>query len=188
MAEITLPNTEIATQSRDSLDVQRKIMKHVTIRVLAPHDAEVLSSALLSSPPDYMRFFHPFDFGVASVRRQLEKGKLDTFFGLQTESAGERELAGFYMMRGLDEGYPQPMYGVYVAHKYWGKGLARLTLVHAEIFCALNNYERILLKVHPDNVRAKKLYESVGFHFLREESISHEHVLCKELQHVETKW
>src|SRR5437870_3747080 len=99
MTEITLPNIAIATPVRNPLDVQGKIMNYVTIRVLTPNDAEAVSGALLSSPPDYMRFFHPFDFGVASVHRQLEKGKLDTFFGLETGSADERELAGFYMMR-----------------------------------------------------------------------------------------
>jgi ribosomal protein S18 acetylase RimI-like enzyme len=188
MTETTLPDSAIVMPARHPLDVQGKIMNYVTVRVLTTADAEALSGALLSSPPDYMRFFRPFDFSAASVRRQLEKGKLDTFFGLETGPVGEREMAGFYMMRGMDEGYPHPMYGVYIAHAHRGKGLARLTLVHAEIFCTLNNYERILLKVHPDNVRAKKLYESVGFRFLREESVSHEFVLCKELQQVESRW
>jgi RimJ/RimL family protein N-acetyltransferase len=170
---------------RNCTDVPRTILTRPIVRVLSPADAEAVSQLLSASSPEYMRFFHPFDFGVTSVRCQLEKAKIDTFFGLVLDSNNESTLAGFYMLRGMDEGYPNPMYGVCVPDQYHGKGLARLTLVHAEVHCALNGWEQILLKVHPENVRAKKLYESVGYRFLREESASGEVVLCKQISQIE---
>jgi ribosomal protein S18 acetylase RimI-like enzyme len=154
---------------------------HVSIRLLTPADANTISSLLLGSSAEYVRFFHPFAFDAATIRSQLERAKKDVFFGVDVGSASTRELAGFYMMRGLDEGYPDPMYGVFVSWHYSNKGLARLTLDHAFSFCKLNDYEKILLKVDPRNVRAKKLYESCGFRFLREEPGSHDVVLCKEV-------
>ncbi len=128
-----------------------------------------------------MRFFHPFAFDASTVRRQLQRAAKDVFFGVEIASASTQELAGFYMMRGLDEGYPNPMYGVFVSLPFCCKGLARLTLDHAISFCKLNHYEQILLKVDPRNVRAKKLYESCGFRFLREESGRGDVVLCREI-------
>jgi RimJ/RimL family protein N-acetyltransferase len=154
---------------------------YVSIRLLTPADANTISALLLGSSADYLGFFHPFAFDGATLRSQLERARKDVFFGLEVGSTATRELAGFYMMRGLDEGYPDPMYGVFVSSHYSNKGLARLTLDHAFSFCKLNHYAKILLKVDPRNVRAKKLYESCGFRFLREESGSHDVVLCKEV-------
>ena len=85
------------------------------------------------------------------------------------------------MLRGLDEGYIEPMYGVFVFHQYSGKGIARLTISHAESFCKLYGYKQLLLKVFVENARAKKLYEYLGFKFLREEELSKQTVLYKNI-------
>jgi RimJ/RimL family protein N-acetyltransferase len=154
---------------------------HASFRVLTPEDAGTLSRLLLDSSPEYMRFFHPFAFDGLTIRHHLERAKKDVFFGVEVGSASARELAGFYMMRGLDEGYPNPMYGIFVSPPFAGNGLARLTLVHAVSFCKLNDYEKILLKVDPRNVRAKKLYESCGFCFLREQADSRDVIFCKDV-------
>lgn len=172
----------IAAKRVDSEVPERDRTTHVIFRALAPEDASAVSRLLQESPPEYMRFFHPFAFDFASVEQQLKRAKRDIFFGLEVAAAWERTLAGFYMLRGLDEGYPNPMYGVFVALPFRGNGLARLTLVHAVSFCKLNGYERILLKVDPRNIHAKKLYESCGFRFLREEPGSRDVVLCKTIE------
>jgi GNAT superfamily N-acetyltransferase len=86
------------------------------------------------------------------------------------------------MMRGLDEGFPDPMYGVFVAQRFAGKGLARLTLAHAEAQCRLNGWKRLRLKVDPDNVRAYKLYQSSGFKFEKvDPNNGNQVVLCREI-------
>ncbi len=72
-------------------------------------------------------------------------------------------LAGFYMLRGFDQGYRVPAYGVWIAPEYKNRGLAALTLAHAFTLCKLNGIKRMLLKVHPRNVKALRLYESMGF-------------------------
>lgn len=158
-------------------------MNSLSLRVLTANDASEVSRILRVAPEDYVRFFHPFDFGEAPIRRQLESVSKDVYFGLESASADDatRDLAAFYMLRGLDEGYSNPMYGVFVAFSYRGMGMCKLTLAHADVYCRLNRFERILLKVHPNNVRAKKLYESCGFTFLRDNPASGEVVLCKRL-------
>jgi ribosomal protein S18 acetylase RimI-like enzyme len=158
-----------------------RVRLHVIVRRLTPADASPLSAILLASPTDYMRFFHPFAFDLATIRTQLERAQKDVYFGLDVVSDSRSSLAGFYMMRGLDEGYPNPMYGVFVSQAYANRGLARLTLDHAYAFCKLNGYEQLLLKVDPRNVHAKKLYESCGFQYLRDEPGSHDVVLCRKI-------
>lgn len=74
-----------------------------------------------------------------------------------------RRLVGFYMLRGFDEGYTTPSYGVWIAPEYSSKGLAKLTLSHAFAFCRLHRINKLMLKVYPDNAVAKKLFEKNGF-------------------------
>lgn len=73
------------------------------------------------------------------------------------------ELAGIFMLRGFDEGFEIPSYGVLIAKEFSGRGLSRLSLQYSIAFCKLNNIKTIMLKVHPDNIIAKNIYENFGF-------------------------
>lgn len=158
-------------------------MKNITIRQFEISDAEIVSQLLLDSPPSYIRYFHPFDFDPVSIKNILSNARKDKFFGIEVknELAGS-ELAGFYMLRGLDEGYHDPMYGVFISNQYSGNRIASLTIKHAECMCFLNNYDRLLLKVNRENIRAKTLYDSLGFVLLREEQSTNSVILSKDLR------
>ena len=126
---------------------------------LTPDFASVLSKKLLEESRDYIGHFIPFDFSEDSIQKILRSKKADKFFGLFLS----KELVGFYMLRGFDEGYETPSYGVWISSKYSNKGLSTLTLYHAFAFCKLNGIKTLMLKVHPDNSTAKNLYEKFGF-------------------------
>ncbi len=134
-------------------------MVNPEIFLLRSEEAAELSRVILGAGKEYSRHFIPFDFGENSLRKILEQKKKDCFFGIKI---GDR-LAGFYMLRGFDEGYETPSYGVWIAPELSGKGLARLTIYHAISFCRLNGIKKIMLKVHPDNSAAKRIYEEAGF-------------------------
>lgn len=142
-------------------------MQYISFRALESSDSGTISYLLENSPSWYTKYFHPFAFDASSLQQILENRKKDQFFGIELQSTSSNPLIGFYMFRGLDEGYSDPMYGVFVSHQYCGKGIARATISHAECFCRLNNYKKLLLKVHPRNSRAKELYESLGFQYLK---------------------
>ena len=158
-------------------------MQYISFRILKVIDSELITQILLNSPPDHLKYFHPFEFNRDSIQFMLQKSIKDKFFGieLKSEISSESELIGLYMLRGLDEGYTEPMYGVFICHEYTGKGIASLTISHAESFCKFNGYQQILLKVFPENTRAKRLYEYLGFNFLREDKSSKQFILCKNL-------
>ncbi|XGV96114.1 MAG: GNAT family N-acetyltransferase [Leptolyngbya sp. BL-A-14] len=154
---------------------------YINFRRLKSQDVEDLSSALLQSSVDYIRYFHPFDFDTSSIRCVLNNANKDKFFAIELISIATKLFSGFYMLRGFDEGYIDPMYGVFIAQPYTGQGIARLSLAHAECYCKIHKHKRLLLKVHPNNFRAKSLYESFGFQFMREDLISQNLVLYKDL-------
>lgn len=158
-------------------------MSYINFRILNNSDAEFLSNLLLDSSSEYIKYFHPFDFQRLSIQKVLDSAINDRFFGIELKqnSSELSELIGFYMLRGIDEGYTEPMYGVFISQEWQGKGIARLSLYHAECFCKINSYERLLLKVNPNNHFAKKLYESMGFQFLREETSINNIILYKNI-------
>ncbi|MDQ6911318.1 MAG: GNAT family N-acetyltransferase [Verrucomicrobiota bacterium] len=154
-------------------------MTNITIRRLSADDSESVSALLLESSETYTQYFTPFDFDIDSVRAALSKVEKDCFFALEAATPRSIGLAGFYMLRGLDEGFAEPMYGVFVAEKFQGLGLCRLTMFHAETVCRLNRLPGLLLKVKEGNSRARKIYESFGFQFIRRDARSGDAVLAK---------
>jgi len=134
-------------------------LKDISIRKIGPDLALELSELLQNSDLDYSRYFIPFSFDFKTVKKILTDVNLDLFFGIFVNN----KLIGFYMLRGFDEGYDIPSYGVWVSSEFSGRGIARLTLQHAISFCKINNINKLMLKVHPDNLKAKKLYEDFGF-------------------------
>jgi ribosomal protein S18 acetylase RimI-like enzyme len=154
----------------------------ITIRPFAEADAEGTAELLRSASSEYVHYFRPFEFERDVVERLVRAAREDRWFAIEIARDGEAaELAGFYMLRGIDEGFAGPMYGIFIAEEYGGLGLARLSLAHAEAMCRLNRWPNLLLKVDPGNTRAFGLYEASGFRFLRLDPATGNQVLIKPL-------
>jgi RimJ/RimL family protein N-acetyltransferase len=130
-----------------------------TIKPLQASDAPKLASMLCSQPVEYVRFFTPFDFDQATISNILDKRKQDVYMGMYWQN----RLVGFFMLRGWDEGYEVPTYGVLVDEKFSGYGLTTASLRMAKTICKLCRSPRIMLKVHLSNSRAKRIFERAGF-------------------------
>lgn len=135
------------------------VLMNIEIKTLYLYDAEVLSTLLSKSSPVYSKHFIPFPFDRKSIESVLSKAIKDKFYGVFVNES----LVGFYMLRGFDEGYSIPSYGVWISEEFSNKGLSTLTLQHAISFCKINSIKRIMLKVHPDNSPAKHIYQKFGF-------------------------
>lgn len=107
---------------------------------------------------DYMSDFLAFS-EPGALARQCAESRSDGFFALYWD----RDLAGFFCLRGLDAGYARPSFGVYVASCFAGRGLGRFALDEALRRCASEGIERVMLKVAPTNAAARKIYEAAGF-------------------------
>ena len=133
--------------------------KSLEIKELSSDQAKNLSKLLLFSDKAYTQYFIPFSFDEKTIKEILNRVTNDKYFGVFIS----KELAGFYMLRGFDEGFEIPSYGIWIAEKFSGLGLSKLTLQHAISYCKVNGIKRIMLKVHPENSIAKKTYEGYGF-------------------------
>ena len=140
-------------------------MNDLTISNLAPTDAADVRQMLAADSAEYRQYFLAFgdDERIADA---LAKARRDQYWGIRSSGA----LIGLMMLRGLDEGYAVPAFGVYVARSHGGKGIARLALRFAITWCRLNHCDEIMLSVHPSHAAALRIYEGCGFQFAGETS------------------
>ena len=131
----------------------------LTVRPLEAEDGPALAAMLRSQPADYMRYFTPFNFDEATTTALLSNRRQDVYVGMYWD----RQLVGFFMLRGWDEGYDVPAYGVVIDRNFRGYGLARLSVEMSKTICRLRRTRRMMLKVHPGNRVAKRIYEEAGF-------------------------
>jgi RimJ/RimL family protein N-acetyltransferase len=134
-------------------------MKNLYLTILTPTDATMLSELLATDDIDYKKFFIPFSTDIKSLENRLASVREDRYWGVWLDST----LAGFFMMRGFDEGYKRPSFGIYIARAFSRKGLSRFALDFCISWCRLNNIESMILKVHHDNCYVRKTYELAGF-------------------------
>lgn len=126
---------------------------------LEAKDAPQLSAMLSAQSPAYVRFFTPFSFDQDTIATMLAGLDQDVFMGI----CWQDNLVGFFMLRGWDQGYEAPSYGVLIDERYSGYGLTRLSLKMVKSICKLRRSPRIMLKVHPDNSIARALFEEARF-------------------------
>jgi len=139
--------------------VCRRMETALIVRSLKTEDAAALSSLLRAQSLTYMRFFTPFSFDQETMASLLATRRKDVFMGIYWQN----ELCGFFMLRGWDEGFDVPAYGVLIAEECSGYSLAQLSIRMAKSICKLRGSSRLMLKVHTDNVAARILYEEAKF-------------------------
>jgi ribosomal protein S18 acetylase RimI-like enzyme len=110
-------------------------------------------------------FFRPHPFTADEARRIAHHRGRDTYAVLV--EAGRPVAYG--MLRGWDEGYDSPSLGVAVRTDAQGRGLGRLMMVRLHDLARARGSDEVRLRVHPDNRRARRLYESLGYSYGGEE-------------------
>ncbi|MFZ4855382.1 MAG: GNAT family N-acetyltransferase [Desulfuromonadaceae bacterium] len=134
-------------------------MNDLDVTRLSPADSSALSLLLTADCNDYSRYFIPFAADTKSLEERLGSVREDRYWGIWFDS----NLVGLFMMRGFDEGYQRPSFGVYIACAFSGKGLSKFALYYSMNWCRMNNIGAMMLKVHPDNIYAKQTYTKAGF-------------------------
>ena len=108
-------------------------------------------------------FFNPHSFDAANAARICHRQGIrsDEYF-VATEGS---ESIGYGMLRGWDEGYEVPSFGVYVVPAARGQGVASAVLDFAIERARAHGARELMLKVYDDNLDARRLYEGRGFRF-----------------------
>lgn len=105
------------------------------------------------------RFFHPFPMTSSTAAVLLQTGRRDLFFGMEVGDS----LVAFSMLRGWDDGFDIPSFGIvvdfYQQRRGLGRRLTEWTLRWADqIGCAM-----VRLTSYLENQTACRLYTSLGF-------------------------
>ena len=110
-------------------------------------------------------FFRPHPFTDEEARRITNHSGRDVY-GLLED--GARPVA-YGMLRGWDEGYSIPSLGIAVRTPAQGRGFGRRMLEHLHDEARRRGAHKIRLRVHPDNLPARRLYESFGYRYSGED-------------------
>lgn len=142
--------------------VRRQELQNLVISRLSPDDTSQLSDLLSGDDSSYGSYFNPFPAGKESLETRLKNAVKDHYWGIWFGD----ELAGFFMLRGFDDGHQRPSFGVYIAKIFANRGLLKLALAHSISWCRLNGVHAMMVKVHPNNKYAADCYKKTGFKFL----------------------
>jgi ribosomal-protein-alanine N-acetyltransferase len=117
--------------------------------------------------PQVTRQFHPFPLTVQGALDILSAERFDRFYVATT---GPRIVA-FCMLRGWDEGYDVPSFGILVDYRVYGRGLGRQVTEFAIAEARRLGSAHVRLTVYASNHHAVRLYESLGFAEVQRERV-----------------
>ncbi len=130
------------------------------IRELAVTDEAALAAFFEeNNRPEVTSHFHPFPLDAETAHRLCAAPRRDRYFAAWDYDA----VVGLGMLRGWDEGFAIPSFGIVVDHRHHGRGLGRALTTHALHLARELQAPRVRLTVYADNQRAVSLYEKSSF-------------------------
>lgn len=106
------------------------------------------------------KFFHPFPFIKETIDKILY-ARDDLYFLVYEQ----KKVVGFFMLRGWDEGFDIPSFGMVVHPKYRGLGIGTKMLNSAIDACIKRGVKKIRLTIDKENIVARNIYKKAGFKF-----------------------
>ena len=140
-------------------------------------DALELQRCYRSEAASYRKFFTPMS-GLSELAEAVSIAKRDRYWILKVNS----QAAGLCFMRGLDEGYQRPSFGVYIRSKFSGQGLASKALAHSLDWARYNGVRKVFLKVHGENESARHIYQNAGFEMIGHCADTGQHIMEATLE------
>lgn len=130
--------------------------------MLAPGDEAILAEVFDDIDEE---FFRPHPLTPEEAGRIVGRAGRD-LYAILVENG--RAFA-YGLLRGWEEGYEVPSLGIAVRTTAQGRGLARLMMSHLHDAARVRGASAVRLRVHADNLRARHLYESMGYYYAGDE-------------------
>lgn len=126
--------------------------------------ARPADEALLAELFDHLdtTYFRPHPFGRAGARTVAALHGCDVYLILVEDGRG----VAYGMLRGWDEGFTTPSLGIAVRKDRQRNGLGRRMMAELHRIAGQRRARVVRLRVHADNVPARRLYESVGYQYV----------------------
>jgi glycosyltransferase involved in cell wall biosynthesis/ribosomal protein S18 acetylase RimI-like enzyme len=139
------------------------------LRALGPSDQEVLARFLeRNDVPEITGHFHPFPMSSDSAEEIVLRAGDDRYFG----AFAEGRLVGLSMLRGWNEGFDVPSFGIVVDHASHGQGIGSLLTDFTLDRAPWLGTEQVRLSVYASNERAHRMYVARGFEEIEREPVS----------------
>ncbi|MEK6882810.1 MAG: GNAT family N-acetyltransferase, partial [Nanoarchaeota archaeon] len=127
---------------------------------LCSNDIEQVGNLLeANNRSEIINFFHPFEMSHETARKILNPLTKDLYF----VAILNNEFIGMSMLRGFDEGFDIPSFGIFIDFLYQNQGYGRKLMEWPVNWADKHNIEKIRLGVYANNKIALKLYQSLGF-------------------------
>jgi len=109
--------------------------------------------------PEVINFFRPFLLNDYMARELLSPTRKDQFFVMEENG----EFLAFSMLRGQDEGYDVPSFGIFVDWEHQRCGLGKQLSEWTFRWADQTGASKIRLTVYDENIQARTLYDRLGF-------------------------
>ena len=133
---------------------------NLIIKLVDSDDFHSLKNFFLENDkPSITRYFNPFPLTEESAYRITKKNHKDKYYVAYLD----KMIVGFSMLRGWEEGYNVPSFGILIHHKFTNQGYGKI-LTHFTLDQAQNlNCKKVRLSVLKSNFVAIHIYRSLGF-------------------------
>jgi len=140
----------------------------VHLRPLTTADGEALADCYADIPPEHIRFYCPYPLDREHALRNASRADSPTEVVLVAETA-DRRIAGYAWYRWSD-GAPASSFGICLRPAYQGQRLGRALMTRLLAIAREVGPRVMSLTVQLANTRAVKLYTSMGFTVVREQT------------------
>lgn len=120
-----------------------------------------------NSVPQVIRQFHPFPLSASTAWYIARNKHLDRYYVAVLRG----QMVALCMLRGWDDGYSTPSFGILVDHRFHARGIGRKITEFALSEAGALGCRQVRLSVYASNEVALHLYASLGFEERVRESV-----------------
>ena len=98
------------------------------------------------------------------VEEMIKHTISNTYFPYVIIDENENRIIGFIDLKNIDWDIPKTQIGFYIDEAYEGKGIVSKAISKIIEYCFDDKgFEKLFMRIHPDNLAAKKVAEKCGF-------------------------
>jgi ribosomal protein S18 acetylase RimI-like enzyme len=140
----------------------------VIMRTVEPGDDEGLVRFFdANNVAQVVRQFHPFPLTATTAQYITRTKHLDRYY----VALFTGQIVALCMLRGWDEGYLTPSFGILVDHRFHNRGIGTRVTEFAISEAEALGCHQVRLSVYASNEVALRLYASLGFEELERRSV-----------------
>jgi len=156
----------------------------ITLRSVEASDAEVLFRYFKGLSPQSRAFFHPHPFEYEDARR-IARDAANPDNVRIVATVGD-EIVGYAFIQKQSHSPHIPVLGIGIADSHQNVGLGRRMMEHLISVARGRGHEGIDLTVYKDNLRAIRLYSTLGFRITGETGDHKQHAMRLRFADLET--